>query len=159
MHLFAQEEYGLRCMLQLALHRGDEPLRIHDIAEREGMSSEYVAKLLRTLRQGGLVLSTRGASGGYHLSRAAEAISVWEIINVLGGGPMFSDAFCDSHPGQLRDCVHNSECAIRGLWRSLSELLEGALRGITLTDLTGREGSPVDWLTRMQGAAAGPVGD
>ena len=152
MHLFSQEEYGLRCLVQLS-RAGGGPLRIQDIAEAEGMSADYVAKLMRALRQGGLVTSTRGASGGYNLARAAGEISVWEAIDVLGGGPLFSADFCESHPGQMRDCVHTSDCAIRGLWRSVSDLLGNFLQSVTLTDLTGQELSPVDWLARSGGEA------
>ncbi|MFP6599654.1 MAG: Rrf2 family transcriptional regulator [Deltaproteobacteria bacterium] len=152
MHLFSQEEYGLRCLVQLS-RAGGGPLRIQDIAEAEGMSADYVAKLMRALRQGGLVTSTRGASGGYNLARAAGEISVWEAIDVLGGGPLFSADFCESHPGQMRDCVHTSDCAIRGLWRSVSDLLDNFLQSVTLTDLTGQELSPVDWLARSGGEA------
>ncbi len=154
MHLFSQEEYGLRCLVQLSRHGGG-PRTIHDVAEAEGMSPEYVAKLLRTLRQGGLVQSTRGASGGYRLAREPADINIWEAIDVLGGGPLFSDAFCESHPGQMRDCVHTSDCAIRGLWRSVSDLLGNFLETVTLADLTGHELSPVDWLVRSGGEAPG----
>ena len=117
------------------------------------MSADYVAKLMRALRQGGLVTSTRGASGGYNLARAAGEISVWEAIDVLGGGPLFSADFCESHPGQMRDCVHTSDCAIRGLWRSVSDLLGNFLQSVPLADLTGQELSPVDWLVRSGGEA------
>ena len=117
------------------------------------MSADYVAKLMRALRQGGLVTSTRGASGGYNLARAAGEISVWEAIDVRGGGPRVSADFCESHPGQMRDCVHTSDCAIRGLWRSVSDLLGNFLQSVTLTDLTGQELSPVDWLARSGGEA------
>jgi len=153
-HLFSQEEYGIRCLVQLSRHLGRGPLPIHQIAEAEGISPEYAAKLMRALRQGGLVTATRGAGGGYRLVREAEEISVWEVIKVLGGGPLFSADFCDSHPGQMRDCVHTSDCSIRSLWHSISDLLGSALEGITLADLAGAERSPVEWLMRMRTSAA-----
>ena len=153
MHLFSQEEYGLRCLVQLTRQAGGQ-LRIQDIAEAEGMSPDYVAKLMRALRQGGLVTSIRGASGGYRLARAPEEISIWEAVEVLGGGPLFDDAFCESHPGQMRDCVHTSDCAIRGLWRSVSDLLGNFLRTVTLADLTGQELSPVHWFAKAGRAVA-----
>ena len=92
MHLSAQEEYGLRCLARLARHEGADPVRIQDIAEAEGLSPEYVAKLMRILRNGGIVTSTRGAAGGYHLRRPAAEITLWEAIEVLGG-PFFHDSF------------------------------------------------------------------
>ena len=75
MHLLAQEEYGLRCLVQLARHRDSTPLTIPEIAAAEGLSPEYTAKLMRALRQGGLVMSTRGAAGGYRLARRAEEVT------------------------------------------------------------------------------------
>jgi Rrf2 family protein len=134
MHLSAQEEYGLRCLVQLARHRGEDPMRIQEIARAEGLSSEYVAKLMRILRNGGLVDSTRGASGGYRLRREPAHITLWDAIEVLGG-PLFPESFCDSHPGTLRDCVHSPNCSIRGVWSGLNGLLRVALSGITIDDL------------------------
>ena len=145
MHLSAQEEYGLRCLARLARHEGADPVRIQDIAEAEGLSPEYVAKLMRILRNGGIVTSTRGAAGGYHLRRPAAEITLWEAIEVLGG-PFFHDSFCDSHPGSLRDCVHTTNCAIRATWRTVSGLLRAALSAITVEDLKREEESTFMWL-------------
>ena len=148
MHLTSQEEYGLRCLVQLARHEGEEPMRIHDIAEAEGLSPEYVAKLMRILRNGGLVTSTRGAGGGYHLEREARDISLWAAIEVLGG-PLFPDSFCESHPGVLRDCVHSPNCSIRSLWSSLNGLLRTALSSITVEDLKSGEHASFAWIAEM----------
>src|SRR5687767_8139437 len=101
MQLSAQEEYGLRCLLQVARHEAQaEPLCIPEIAAAEGLSPEYTAKLMRALRQAGLVTSTRGATGGYRLARPAPSVTLWEVLEVLGG-PIFSESFCDTHPGNL----------------------------------------------------------
>ena len=64
MKVSSQEEYGLRCLLQVGKKRTDEtPIPISEIAVREGLSVEYVGKLLMTLRRGGLVKSIRGKAG------------------------------------------------------------------------------------------------
>jgi len=148
MHLSSQEEYGLRCLLQLARHDGVAPMRIQEIAEAEGLSPEYVAKLMRVLRNGELVSSTRGAAGGYHLARPATEISLWDAIAVLGG-PLFPDSFCESHPGALRDCVHTPGCSIRSLWTSLNGLLRSALSTITVEDLKGDQQAAFSWIAEM----------
>jgi Rrf2 family protein len=147
MHLSAQEEYGLRCLVQLARHDGREPMSIQEIAQAEGLSAEYVAKLMRILRKGGLVKSTRGASGGYRLDREPSDMTLWQAIDVLGG-PLFPDGFCDSHPGALPDCVHAPSCSIRGVWRSLNGLLQVALEGMSIEDLTRGETSTSERLRR-----------
>jgi len=158
-HLSAQEEYGLRCLVQLARHDGREPLSIQAIAQAEGLSAEYVAKLMRVLRKGGLVKSTRGASGGYRLHRTPADVTLWDAVRVLGG-PLFPDSFCDTHPGSRRDCVHSPSCSIRGVWRSLNSLLRVALEGVTIEDLTrgeslASERMRSDWL-RARDEAGSP---
>lgn len=153
MHLLAQEEYGFRCLLQVAQHRGSEPLTIPEIAEAEGLSPEYTAKLMRALRQGGLVTSTRGPGGGYRLARDSREVTAWEVIGTLGGS-FFPESFCDSHPGLLRDCIHTTDCSIRALWRALETGLRDALGRITLADLQRAESEFALWVDAPSAEAA-----
>ncbi|HWW94152.1 MAG TPA: Rrf2 family transcriptional regulator, partial [Vicinamibacteria bacterium] len=69
MKLSSQEEYGLRCLLQLGREGEGRSLTIAEMSQREGISTPNVAKIMRILRRAGLVLSTRGKSGGYTLAR------------------------------------------------------------------------------------------
>ena len=145
MKLSSQEEYGLRCLLQVALHEQQGPVQTTEIAMREGLSPEYTAKLLRVLRQGDLVVSIRGAGGGYKLARPASEISIWEAIEVLGG-EFFTEGFCDCHPGQRRECVHVVDCSVRALWRKVENTLKAALSSISLEDLGRDERTMATWL-------------
>jgi Rrf2 family protein len=145
MQLLASEEYGLRCLIQVARGAGDAPVSISQIADAEGLSPEYTAKLLRVLRLGGLVASVRGAEGGYRLARPAEAISVWSALEVLGGA-FFSEQFCECHGGQQRKCVRSSDCGLRALWRAVQAALREALSGIHLADLQRDERAMTAWL-------------
>ncbi len=138
MQLLAQEEYGLRCLLELSRHPAGGPLTIHEIAAAEGLSADYAAKLLRALRRGGLVASTRGAAGGYRLARSAGEITAWDAVCVLGGA-LFPDAFCECHPGQRAVCVRQTDCALRSLWRTVDDAVRSVLSRVTLEDLTSRE--------------------
>ena len=155
MHILAIEEYGLRCLLQVAFHPGPEPLTAPEIGRREGLGPEYVARIMRALRAGGLVVSTRGAAGGYRLPRPADEISVWEALRVLGG-EFFSEQFCDCRPGQRRDCVHVDDCSVRALWRKLEASLRHALEQISLDDLQRNERSMTSWLDSVSPPAAVP---
>lgn len=137
MQLLASEEYGLRCLLRVAEGQRDnpsQPLTIQAIAEAEGLSAEYTAKLLRQLRMGGLLTSTRGATGGYKLTRSAREISAWDAVRVLGG-ELFPEGFCACHPGRRSDCVRSRDCAVRSLWRSLGRTLQQELERVSLNDL------------------------
>lgn len=152
MQLLAQEEYGLRCLLQVAAHSGAGPLTIPEIAEAEGLSTEYTGKLMRALRQGGLVQSTRGPGGGYRLVRPANEITPWDVIQALGG-PFFKDDFCETHPGNLRDCIHTPDCSVRVLWRRVEGAVRAVLESVSLADLTRGEANMAVWLdTPSQGA-------
>jgi Rrf2 family protein len=160
MRLSSQEEYGLRCLLRLARSEALEPVNIQEIADAEGMTPEYVAKLMRVLREGNLVRSTRGAGGGYRLVRPAGDVTIWEALQVLGG-EFFSETFCESHPGQLRDCIHTTDCSIRALWRGINSMLAKALSGVTLADLMRGSEQLFAWLARanLDDSAAGTAGE
>jgi Rrf2 family protein len=153
MQLLAQEEYGLRCLLALCRHDGDRPLTIHEIADAEGLSPDYAAKLLRELRRGGLVESTRGAAGGYRLARPPEALTAWDAVQVLGGA-LFPERFCECHPGQRASCVRGGDCALRALWRAVDDAVRGVLQRTTLRDLLASERD----MTRQLGAAVALTG-
>jgi Rrf2 family protein len=139
MQLLAQEEYGLRCLLELARH-GVDARTIHEIAAAEGLSPDYAAKLLRELRKGGLVASTRGAAGGYRLAREADAITAWDAIAVLGGA-LFPEGFCECHPGRAERCVRSKDCALRAIWRAADDAVRAVLSRVTLADMIASEAS------------------
>jgi Rrf2 family protein len=96
MRFTSQEEYGLRCLLQLA--RAGGRLTIAAIAEREGLTSAYVAKLLSVLQGAGLVASTRGRAGGYRLSREPQDVDLATVMAALDGR-LYTADFCGRHAG------------------------------------------------------------
>ena len=145
MQLLASEEYGLRCLLRVALADDGTPVSISQIARAEGLSPEYTAKLMRELRLGELVRSVRGAGGGYRLAKPAAEISVWSTLQVLGGD-FFPESFCECHGGQKRECVRASDCSIRALWRRVQAALHETLQSISLEDLRHDELAMATWL-------------
>lgn len=135
--LTAQEEYGLRCLLQVARRApctSAAPLSIRDVADAEGLSIDYAAKLLRVLRQADLVTSERGATGGYRLAQPADTIPLRDVLRALDT-PLYTAGFCDAHAGQLDACVHRKGCAMRPLWHALEAALDQVLNGLHLSDL------------------------
>jgi len=134
MKISALDEYGLRCVLQLARSGADGSLTLAEIAEKEGMTVAYVAKLLGILRQAGLVQSVRGRAGGYRLAEAPENISVSRVIHALGG-PTWQTSGCDKFNGNHDVCVHSFDCSIRSLWGAVDSVVEQILVNVTLTDL------------------------
>ena len=132
MKFSAQEEYGLRCLLQIA--RRGRSATIPQIAAAEGMSETHVAKLLMLLRKEGWVSSTRGQAGGYTLARAADEILVKDVLGTLGG-QLYDEEFCVRHAGQMDICKHAVDCSVRSLWQKMQAAVDQVLEGVTLADL------------------------
>lgn len=134
MRFTSQEEYGLRCLLQLARHENKGPLPIEEISANEGITPHYVGKLMRVLLKGELVVSTRGQNGGYSLSKSANSITINEVLNVLDGR-LFELKDCDKFSGHSEHCIHSTECSVRGLWSSLDRMITNVLEQTLLIDL------------------------
>ena len=139
MKISAQEEYGLRCLVQLANLNDGESLTLPQIAAREGISTANAGKLMWLLNKAGFVHSTRGTKGGYVLARPATDIKLSEIIRVLDRDVL--NKHCESYTGVLDSCVHNGDCGIRPVIVGLHEIVENALSQITLAQLVGSERS------------------
>ena len=138
MKISAHEEYGLRCLVQLARAEVDaESLTLNQIADREGLSVANAGKLMWVLVKAGLVQSQRGANGGYTLARPASDIRLSEVIRILDEDTV--DRFCQTHAGVLDACIHTSDCGIRPVIVGLHEIVQNALSEITLAELIGSE--------------------
>lgn len=140
MKITAQEEYGLRCLLQLA-KAGEQSLSISEIADREGLSRPYVAKLLALLRENGYIEATRGRAGGYRLAKPAEEIHLGNLLESLSE-PIFEEpSYCESHSGTDTNghCVHLGNCSLRALWTNLESWVRAALNKFSLSDLVPSE--------------------
>jgi Rrf2 family protein len=138
MKFSSQEEFGLRCLLRVAKEGGEKGLTIPEISKAEGISTHNTAKILRALRLGGFVASSRGQIGGYSLSRAADEIFVSDILGFLGG-KLFDEKFCSSHTGEMKICTNSIDCSIRSLWQTLQNAIDGVIKNITLKDLISSE--------------------
>ncbi len=149
MKLSAQEEYGLRCLRQLAALGEGEYLTLGQVAEREGISTANAGKLLWLLNKAGLVVSTRGTKGGYRLSRPASEIRLNEVIKVLDENALSSH--CQTYTGLLESCVHTGDCGIRPVIVELHHVVESALAGITLAQLVGDEEKVDQRLHQIEG--------
>ncbi len=134
MKITAQEEYGLRILLQIALNADSEGMTIARISEKEGISQHYAAKLCRLLRLAGFINSVRGKEGGYTLAVPANQILLKDVIYALGG-KLYSQDFCEDHSGLLQLCLHSLDCSVRSVWLLLQKAVDGVLEKLTLQDL------------------------
>ena len=158
MKITAQEEYGLRCLLQLAQAGQSQGLTVKEIARLEGLSHAYVEKLLRLLSRAGIIHSVRGTKGGYLLDRKPEEVSLGQVVRAMGK-VLSTHEICDRYTGNRSSCIHIDNCCIRAAWETLTVAIHVFLDRTLLSDLAGGEtkvrqalnhqGLPV--LTRFQG--------
>jgi Rrf2 family protein len=157
MKITAQEEYGLRCLLRFARAPAQQTLTIVEIAEAEKLSVPYTAKLLSILRHAGLVESVRGRNGGYALVGAPSEIGLGSVLWALGESLFENPEYCERYAGTESNegCVHQNNCSLRGLWKSLDHWMRVALDRIALADLLEHENRiPEMFRSRLASALA-----
>lgn len=137
MRITTWAEYGLICALHLARRAGTGPVTGRDIAAREQLPADYVEQILLRMRRAGVVDSTRGARGGYELSRAPSSISVREVIQASELTTF--DLHCVSHPVDASRCADSESCSIRPVWLLLQQRIDEVLEGVKLSDLLADE--------------------
>ncbi len=140
MKISALEEYGLRCLVQVARSESKGPLSIPEIARREGITVDYTTKLLTILRRGGFLKSVRGTQGGYLLARKPEEITLAQVMKHLGG-PIFETSSCDHFSGSESQCVHLADCGMRSVWVGVTKHLFDVLERLTLANVMNNEAS------------------
>jgi len=138
MKFSSQEEYGLRCLMQVGRCGVGGSVTIPEISKREGLTEPYVAKLLMILRKAGLITSTRGHAGGYALAFPPEQITISKALAALGGR-LYEDDFCEKHGGQNETCAHAGGCSIKGLWSEVQKAVDGVLDSMTLAQILKEE--------------------
>jgi FeS assembly SUF system regulator len=130
-------DYAILLLAHLA--RATGTLTAQELASRSRVPLPTVSKLAKELSKAGLVISHRGRNGGYGLARAAELISVAEIVEALEGPIALTEC---TKPGKI-DCVIEDTCLARASWDPVSRAIENALRGLPLSSIapsrTGEE--------------------
>lgn len=133
-HFSTRGEYGVRLMVELARHHGSGPISLAEMADHESLPRPYLEQLVVSLREAGLVHSTRGAHGGYELSRPPAEIRMGEVLHALEGpiAPMICATGDPVHAGA---CERTGFCNVNHLWLTVRNAISGALDSITLADL------------------------
>jgi len=138
MKITATEEYGMRCMMRLALRSG-QTVSLTELVADEGIAVPFAAKVLLRLRRAGLVAATRGRHGGYMLTAPPEQITVLRILDALGK-PLYDSTFCRAHGApHAADCTRMTDCSLRPVWAHLDALLRQFFAKTTLADLAADE--------------------
>ena len=138
MRITTQAEYGLICALHLARRLDDAPVTGREIAASERLPADYVEQIMLKLRRADIVVSTRGARGGYRLSRAPELITVRDVISASEHSTF--DIHCVTHPVEAERCAESHDCSIRPVWVLLQRRIDEVLNSVRLSDLLLQEG-------------------
>jgi len=130
MKLSTRTRYGVRFMLDLAQKYGSGPVLLRDIARDEDISEKYLSLIVIPLKAGGLLKASRGANGGYSLSREPSAITLREIVECLEGKLFLVDCVTDP-----KECGRSQTCATRDVWQKVADKLSEVLESMTLSDI------------------------
>jgi Rrf2 family protein len=142
MKFSAQEEYGLRCLIQIARCGDKGSMTIPEISKLEGLTTTHAAKLLMILRKEGFITSVRGQSGGYSLARTPEEIKISDVLHSLGGR-LYDAEFCGKHSGALDICTHAVDCSVRSLWQVIQQAVDSVIEHLTLADMLDEQKSNI----------------
>ena len=146
-------EYGVRLMVELGRQHSDGPTPLNVIADAEGLPLPYLEHVVAKLKKAGLVVSTRGARGGYELARPPEAIHMSEVLRALEG-PLAPMICATDEPGHDLACDRTSSCTVNLLWVRVRDAVAGALDGVTLADLVPQRFVLVEPAASTQPAAS-----
>ena len=133
MKLSTKGRYGTRVLLDLALHSGEGPVQLKDVAARERISLPYLEQIIGILIAAGLVRSMRGARGGVWLARSPDEVKLSEVIGVLEGS--IAPVDCVDDPTV---CSRSEFCVSRELWSEMKVAMDRVLESTTLQDLVER---------------------
>jgi len=133
MKISAKTEYACIAMLELASRFGSgEPVRIRKIAERHDVPPRFLVQILLQLKGAGLVRSTRGAAGGYHLERPPEQVSLGEVMRIIEGAGRGNGATTAASPDSP------AVKALAHAWAQVDEVQRDMLNKITFAELLER---------------------
>lgn len=131
--LSTKSSYGLRACLALACSSASQPMAVADLSRDNQIPRRYLEQILNALRHKGLVTSTRGARGGYQLSRRPNAISIGEIVRAVEGD--MDPILCSVPEMRSQECRTTTGCVSRRLCYDLETTLLRVLDGTTLEDM------------------------
>lgn len=134
MKLSTKGRYGMRALLDLALHQGEGSVLLKDIASRQEVSLPYLEHLISPLIAAGLVKSTRGARGGVLLLKPPSEIKLSEVVQLLEGSLAPVDCVNDA-----KLCHRSASCVTRDIWSEMKRAMNQVLDSTTLQDLVERQ--------------------
>ena len=141
MKLSTRSRYGVRLILDMALHSESGPVRLGAIAERQAIPVKYLEQIIIPLKKARYVTSVRGPKGGHMLAKPPADITIGEIVNLLEGGLKLTK--CTQNP---EVCERADYCITRFVWKETTEAINERLNAITFSDLVKRSGGKASFV-------------
>ena len=135
MKISTKGRYALRMLLDLAEHRESGYVSLKDIAKRQQISKKYLEQIIPIFNHSNMLLTNRGAQGGYKLARTPDKYTVAEILR-LTEGSIAPVACLDQEPNE---CERSESCITLPIWKGLYEVITNYLEGITLQDILDQQ--------------------
>ena len=132
MKLSTKGRYGLKAIFELALKEEENlPLSLKYIADKNGLSEQYLEQIFAILKKSGLVKSVRGAQGGYYLSKPSSQITVGQVLRALEGPMAPSDCVLEEDA----DCENSDFCVTKVVWQRIKDSVDSVIDSVTLKDM------------------------
>jgi FeS assembly SUF system regulator len=138
-----ETDYGIVLMTTMA-RDAKSPYSAAVLAKQRGLSLPMVSKILKALARAGLLVSQRGAQGGYSLARPPEEISAADIIDALEG-PI---AITECSATDLHACMHENYCSVSGHWHRINSAIREALENVSLLEMSRPSPVPVGFFSK-----------
>ena len=136
MRISLRATYGIIAAVDLALHDGDIPVQARTIARRRGIPARFLEQVLHAMKKAGLVISHRGAQGGYVLNRRPERLSLADIIEALEGPVIASNGQPGKRSGEGSP---SPDALLAPVWDRIKQAELDILSEITIEQLAGRQ--------------------
>lgn len=138
--------YAIEAMADLAIYSEDRSESIKNIATRRQLSEKYLEQIMASLRKEKLIISTRGANGGYHLAKPAESITIFEILKAVENSMVLLDCL-EGEADCGMDC---DRCGTRPVWGIIWEKISTVMETVTLADIVKasesiRQDEPIEY--------------
>ena len=144
MRVSTRGDYASRALLSLALHGGNAPTSVREIAERTALPQPYLEQILLALKGAGLVRSKRGVGGGYVLARDPADIKLSEIVRAVDG-PIAAGDFREPHTDSA--CDHEGQCVLLAIWAASGSHMRRFLDSFSLAQITAMAQGEAPWPT------------
>ena len=140
MKISTKGRYALRLMLDLASNDSGTPIRLKDVAKRQGISEKYLEQIISILNKAGFVRSVRGPQGGYSLSRTPADYTVGMILRLTGGSLCPVDCAAEENGS----CDRDDTCVTRMLWKKLDDAISSVVDHVSLEELLSWQNARAD---------------